>query len=181
MRFLQSKYSTYVLFIWFAFTGIWSGVMMQNAMKSLKKASRSADMLDLKPNGTSASVYHYLDRTGDEGRKVLVGIYQFEDFIFPMAYGPFLILAIAYFFFKSFPNKKYLCWLCIVPVLGVCFDYIENFSIIHIIESYPQQISTASILGKITLAKWITAGASGLLLIISLVFFITKRYFQKKS
>lgn len=181
MRLLDSKYFSYILFSWFVFTGIWSGVMMQNAMNKLVKASDSKDMLDLQPNGTSESVYHYLDRTGEAGRTVLKGIYTFEDFVFPMAYGPFLFLAIAYFFHKRFPNKKYLLWFSAFPVLGVCFDYVENFSIINIIDSYPQQISSAGMLGKITLMKWITAGASVLLLVVSFSLFVAKRHFQKKS
>lgn len=126
-------------------------------------------------------IYQYLDSAGENGRKELVSIYKFEDLIFPMIYGPFFFLAIVYYLRKSFPQKKYLLLLSLIPVLMVCFDYIENFSLIRIIKAYPNQIpSIATILGKITLTKWILGLISGILVLSSFSIFIRRKYFLKK-
>ncbi len=180
MRIVNSKYTKYILIFFFVFTGFWSSWMMRKAMFKLKTAAGTSQMLDLLPGVDSKKVYNYLDSAGNDGREVLVSIYQFEDFIFPMAYGPFLFLAILYFIGKSYPQKKSLLLLSLFPLLGVCVDYIENFSIISIIRSYPNRVSLADMIGSITLIKWILSGLSGAAMMGSFILFMVKRKTIKK-
>lgn len=180
MRIVDSKYTKYILLFFFVFTGFWSAWMMRKAMVNLQTSSGTSQMLDILPGANNNKVYSYLDSVGNEGRDVLVSIYQFEDFIFPMAYGPFLFLAILYFIGKTYPQKKGLLLLALLPVLGVCVDYIENFSIISIIRSYPNRISLASMIGNVTLVKWILSGLSGTAMIGSFILFMLNRKAIKK-
>ncbi len=175
MRFLDSKYIKPILLFSFAFTLVWSGWFMRRALDRLSKVTGSSEMVDTQPTSTPGKVYDYLDRCGEEGRDVLVSIYRFEDFIFPFAYGPFFFLGIVWFLRKGFPNRKYLLWLAVVPLLGVCFDYAENFSMIRIIGSFPEKITSASMVGVYTLLKWILLVPSTLLLGISFLLFLRNR------
>lgn len=175
MRIVNSKYTKYILLFFFALTIFWGSWIMRKAMVNLQTSSGTSQMLDLLPAADDNQVYSYLDSVGNDGRNVLVGIYQFEDFIFPMAYGPFLFLAILYFIGKAYPHNKGLLLLAILPILGVGVDYMENFSIISIIRSYPNKVSLAGMIGTITLVKWILAGSSGAAMIGSFVLFMVKR------
>lgn len=175
MRIINSTYTKYILLFLFIFTSFWSVWMMRKAMFKLQAASGTSQMLDILPGINKNKVYTYLDSVGNEGRDVLVSIYQFEDFIFPLAYGPFSFLAILYFLGKVYPHKKGLLLIALLSLLGVCLDYIENFSIISIIRSYPNKVALAGMIGNITLVKWILAGLSGAAVMGSFILFMVKR------
>ena len=53
---------------------------------------------------------------------------------FAIAYS----LMLAYFFRKIFRNPDKVYFLCIIPVLGGLFDYLENLGVIVMITAYPK-------------------------------------------
>ncbi len=182
MKILDSKYSRYILFLLFIFTLIWSVLIMPLALRKVAHATGSSTMLDTQPTSEPTGTYQYLERVGEEGRQVLLSIYQFEDFVFPIAYGSFFFFAIAYWLRKSFPDKRFLLLLSCIPLLMVYFDFAENFTIVRLINHYPNQLtSTAKTLGTYTLVKWILGLISGGIFIGSFLIFVVKKIQPSKK
>lgn len=180
MRFLDSKRSKWVILFFFILTGLWGGIVMTQASKKLKAASGSTDLLDIQPKESTADIYQYLEQVGSDGRAILKKIYHFHDFLFPLIYGGFYLLSIAYLIRRISKNKRWLLFL-IVPLLMVVFDYIENFSILKLINAYPEKlVGLAGMLSAITLMKWSLGIVAGIILITSLIIHLIRKYRKKR-
>jgi hypothetical protein len=164
MSSVSNKYLGIGVIVFFIFTVGWSLGMMLPSINKFAKANDSREMMDLSPKNSPAAVYEYMDKTTPEGREELKTIYSFEDFVFPMAYGPFILLTLLFFHKKAMGRKK-MFWICfVVPVVMVTCDYLENFSILQVIENYPNKIAVAERIGMFTSLKWAMGLSSALIL-----------------
>jgi hypothetical protein len=84
-------------------------------------------------------------------------------------------MAIAYFINQLSRNKKWML-LTLIPLIMVLADFIENFIIVQLINNFPNQNQgLASILGSITLIKWLLGIIAGLVLVTSILLVYIKK------
>lgn len=79
-----------------------------------------------------------LEKLGAEGRRVYLYNQIPVDLIYPFLFGITYCLLLAYLLNKLNRLKAEAFYLCILPLFAGLFDYLENFSIINMLVSYPQ-------------------------------------------
>jgi hypothetical protein len=181
MKILQSKYFAYLVLFSFALFLFWSFGPMKTIEKKLVNATGSKEMLDLKPAGSPDEVHGYVNKIGPSGRTVLKEMYTYQDFIYPICYGSFFTMALLFFISRVAPKNRKMLLLAVFPVLMMIADYVENSSILEIIEQPSSTTSAAFYLGTITTIKWILGVISILLLLILMSVFGYKKAFRKKT
>lgn len=165
----KGKYLKLAAILFFLLTVSWSLIIMRPAISKFAKANGNNEMMDVFPKTNAEKVYEYFSNTTPEGRSALKTIYTFQDFIYPMLYGPFIFFTLIYFLRKGYPGKNKV-WIGIVlPFLMVVFDYMENFNIVAVINAYPKRIPVANYIGFFTIIKWLTGLISATIVIISIL------------
>jgi len=176
-----NKYLGYGAVFFLIFTLFWSLCMMLPAISKFVKANGSKEMMDVSPKINSEEVYAYMNTTTPEGRIELKTIYRFQDFVSPMAYGPFILITLFFFHRRFLPGKKRFWAIILVPIVMVICDYCENFSILSVIESYPKKTPISDWIGIFTRLKWAMGICSALMFITILWIGTLKKKLKKEN
>lgn len=75
---------------------------------------------------------------GAEGRAIYQFVESRIDMIFPLIYGPLFFLLWAFFLKEILSKDSKLHYLSVLAGSTMVFDYVENFSILHLLRSYKQ-------------------------------------------
>ena len=138
-----------------------------------------AGVPDLSLYYSADTLYEWAEAYGEGGRRDY--IYSF-DLVWPLVYGFFLVTAITWLFSKAFPTGSIWRLANLVPLAGVLFDYIENFSVSLVMYRFPQETPVvASLAGIFTAIKWPLVGGSILLLLVGLIAAILTRFTNRPS
>jgi len=109
--------------------------------------------LDGRFSYTKAEVDKVFNDMGIEGRKVNQFVSGVVDMIYPLVYGLLFFLVLTKLT-NSFSNHK-IKLVCLVPMIAILFDYLENFGVLIMLNEYPEitknQVTINSIL---TSTKW---------------------------
>jgi hypothetical protein len=135
---------------------------------------QSLHVLDLRFAYNKAEVMNLFTKLGDEGRKTYMIIELTADLIYPIIYT-LLLVGLLFRFSKDsvFENIMYF------PFLILFFDYLENFNIVYMLNSYPEISSLHVDIGAFfTKLKWIMVFLSVLFVF---VLFGTQQYFRNKQ
>lgn len=119
--------------------------------------------------------YEILDALGEEGRaferKYIIPL----DFPFPLAYGFFYLITLTLLVTGTGVNIN-KPWL--VGIIGVCaalFDWLENFMIIRLLQSYPERLpGTVKLASIFTQMKSLFTMTSMFLIAVGLLVVIIK-------
>lgn len=114
-------------------------------------------ILDTQPGLSVAEVYELLGALTDS-QLARYRIMLIVDFLFPLAYAAFLIIAL-----RSIARRKPVTmWFCRIGVfaaiIAAVLDYAENTLILIVLQSLPATVSAAAALGRITIFKWSAVG-----------------------
>jgi len=109
-------------------------------------------ILDLRPTYTHKEVVTDFEKMQEEGRAIFQFIASKADMVYPIIYGLFAILLLAFFLKKIIvpgSNKIYFAFL---PIVLVITDYLENFNHLKLLNSYPD-IAKESVMTGATLTQ----------------------------
>lgn len=123
------------LFILFAFFTFYLFPEYQGRLD--KSAGEKVQSLDTRFSYTLNDVNTFFEKLGSEGRDIYSFVVGKIDMIYPVIYGLLFILLLAFLLKKVFPYKKKLILMALLPVLGMLFDYLENFNTLKLLEKYP--------------------------------------------
>ena len=161
--FVLSSLAVFIVFVVFVLPG-------QSAQAN--EAANGAETPDLSFTYSTSDLYEMADTYGEQGRADYVRARFTFDLVWPLVYGIFLVSAISWSFAKATPSESILRRANLAPVLGVVFDYLENFSTSIVMFRYPARTPIVDALATVfTPVKWIFVGASFVLLLIGLVLF----------
>ncbi|MCF8380005.1 MAG: hypothetical protein K9H49_10535 [Bacteroidales bacterium] len=141
--------------------------------------------LDLRSSYNCEEVVELFSKMGIEGRRnyqISAGI---VDMIYPVIYGPLLVLLLSKIIDHIFKRKSYLKYLALLPLLAMLFDYSENMHILKMLAEYPDiKESTAFRSSVFSGFKWYLVSLIMVLVIagtfISLVKFLIIKEKDKK-
>jgi hypothetical protein len=109
--------------------------------------SEGMKLLDMMPLGYDIEYVKSLFETlGEKGRDVYLSRQIPVDMIYPFLFGISYSLLIAFFLKKIDKLKSVLFFLCWLPIIAGIADYLENFGIILMLNSYPSIGSNSVIL-----------------------------------
>jgi hypothetical protein len=77
------------------------------------------------------------DKLGIEGRKVYRSAIGVVDMLFAVFYGPLFILVLAWLLKRLKGRNSNWILLSLFPLIGILFEYLENFNTLSLLDSYP--------------------------------------------
>jgi hypothetical protein len=158
--------------ILFVLTNIVYVFMLTVTIPAIMRYSHGIKILDMMPMGYDADYVNTLLNTlGEEGRQTYLVKQIPVDLIYPFLFGVSYCLVIAYFLNKI-GKLESLFYLCLLPVIGGFFDYLENVGIIALLNTYPD-LSTRliQVTNVFSIAKSTITTVYFILLIVVLIMF----------
>jgi len=142
----------------FLLTNLVYAFMILRTIPKVTAFSEGMRLLDMMPMGYDLDYINTLFETlGEEGRNVYLYNQIPVDMLYPFLFAISYSLLIAYFLKKIDKYNSALFHLCWLPIIAGIADYMENFGIILMLNSYPKLISSLTILTNIfTLVKSMT-------------------------
>lgn len=161
------KYSNWKTLVFFIVLYLSFGAyFLPKAEEKINEAAGSTvGIIDLtfgyKPERTLFMVAAY----GDAGREVYAKTETTLDILYPIVYTILFCIALG----LLYTDKKWW-WLNIFPFITLIFDFMENYCIVSLLHSFPEQsTSLASGVEIFKILKFVTFGASVLLVLTALV------------
>ncbi|MBK7939126.1 MAG: hypothetical protein IPJ82_19520 [Lewinellaceae bacterium] len=139
MRNLVQKNLSGKRILWlFVITNAVYSIMLLITIPYVMSFSQGMKLLDMMPTGYNHEyINSLLSALGEGGR----GAYLYRqipvDMIYPFLFGVSSCLVLAYFLDKLNKLNGALFYLCFIPLFSGFFDYGENFGIIAILKTYP--------------------------------------------
>ncbi len=134
-------------------------------------------LFDLMPTGYDPDYARtFLNTLGTEGRAVYLNCQIPVDLFYPLFSGIAYCLLMAWLFKKLHLSDKPVFYLCLIPLVAGLFDYLENFGIIIMINSYPRiqdiMVNTVNIF---SIMKSMLSALFFTILIVAFVVFLIKQ------
>lgn len=151
-------------------TNLLYGYMLLISIPKVLTFSGDMKIPDMMPTGYEPEyIFRLLGKLGEKGRNT----YLFEqipvDLFYPFFFGITYCLLIAYLLNKLKLLRAEPYYLCLLPLIGGFFDYMENFGIIHMLVDYPTiSISIIHTAAFFTVIKSLLSSISFILIIVLL-------------
>ncbi len=98
-----------------------------------------ANLLDNRTNGYSPeTAYEMVTAYGKQGIRYHLML-TMVDFFFPPTLAFFLLLAITYFYSRTFGSHRIIRLLVTLPVIYLASDYLENVGIVTMLLNFPSK------------------------------------------
>lgn len=148
------------------FVGFTATVLPQQAARA-NEYSGEAGSVDQRFFYSADEVYQIAEVYGEAGRGAYVRARMTFDVIWPLVYTFFLGTAISYIYYRVLLKKSPWLQVNLIPVGGMLFDFLENFSISIVMAVYPTRLTfLAGLTAVFTLVKWLLVyGSFGALLV----------------
>ncbi|MCZ2443282.1 MAG: hypothetical protein LC101_05870 [Flavobacteriales bacterium] len=175
--------SPWPLLIWFALYAIVAFYFMPIATNRITPYLEDRTIPDLEAGYDFDHIEELMDVMGLEGREAYRQMLLGVDLIYPVIYAMLLATGIVYFLTRTFPSIRLLWLMGIFPFFAMLADYVENFSMVQIISSFPDiNPHTVARASSATTLKWGFVFLSLVVLSISLLANLIKRFvFLKKN
>lgn len=170
--------SNVVLFIVMFFVFMVVADKNMQAIGSIEEKMGEVKLLDTRFFYDADTVYNVLENLGETGRNYYRELLLKTELIFPLVYRFFIIVTLC-FLFRWWVDKK-SSWnlICFIPLVDLLFDYMENFIVLIMLKQYPDlSVVLATLVGYITMIKYIFVYFAWFLILFSIVMIIGKLIF----
>lgn len=149
-QFIGRNISGKKVFSLFIITNVVYVLMLLVTIPKTMAFANGIKLLDIMPLGYD---YNYVNELfnalGEIGRKTYLTSQIPVDMFYPFLFGFSYCLVLGYFLKKLNKLKAPYLYLCLLPIIAGVFDYLENFGIIVMLNSYsnltPLLVSTTSV------------------------------------
>ena len=133
--------------------------------------------IDLLFGYTPQQLYRIMQEFGQVGRRAYALNHLTSDVIFPLVYAFLFSTAISYTFVRAFPPSSWLQYINLLPFGLLVVDFIENFSLVALLLTYPQKLTVlAGFAGAVTALKWVLSFLSVAASITGLAAMLFRKY-----
>lgn len=170
-KFIERHLSGKKVLALFILTNVVYIAMLTLTIPKTMNFSNGMDLLDMMPTGYNLNYVSELFSVLEEaGRRAYLTNQIPVDMVYPLLFGLSYCLLLAYFLKKLNKFVAPYSYLCLLPVLAGIADYLENFGIINLLNSYPDLTETAvRTTSTFSLIKSITTSAFFMVLILVLI------------
>jgi len=143
-------------------------------------AGEKVQLLDVYPNYTKEQVTELFTKIKAEGREIHQFVSGRIDMLYPLIYGPLLMLLISFLMLKLNPNnRRGLFFAFAVPFLLMLIDYYENFTILQMLDSFPTLDANVVARGsKLVSFKFLFVVINMGMVVFSVLFWILQYIFE---
>jgi hypothetical protein len=129
--------------------------------------SAGATTPDLSIYYSARDLYRWAEAYGPLGRQAYVRARLTFDVIWPLVYTFFLVTATSWLYRRAFAAGSAWQSANLVPLMGMLFDFLENFSTSMVMLRFPEPTQILdSLAGVFTMVKWALMSASLILLVV---------------
>lgn len=119
-------------------TNLLCGYMLLISIPKVLTFSGGMKIPDMMPTGYDPEyIFKLFEKLGEKGRDTYLYEQIPVDLFYPFFFGITYCLLIAYLLQRLQLLKSEPYYLCLLPLMGGFFDYMENFGIIHMLVDYP--------------------------------------------
>ena len=167
----------------FILTNLVYSFMLIFTIPKVMSFSDGKKILDMLPTGYNAEYVNSLFETlGEKGRDAYLFNQIPVDMVYPFLFGISSCLVLAFFLNKINKLNGTLIYLCLLPVFGGAFDYMENIGIITMLANYPDISNlSVSITNIFSILKSTFTTVYFIVLIITFVAVVIRFFKQKKK
>lgn len=159
-------------------TNIVYGYMLLVSIPKVIGFSGGMKIPDMMPIGYEPEyIFPLLAKLGEQGRAVYLYQQIPVDLCYPFLFGITYCLVLLYLLQKLKKMNRETVYLCLLPLMGGFFDYMENFGIIHMLNSYPAiSVSCIKISAFFTVFKSMLSIISFSVIIILMLMLVRRKY-----
>lgn len=110
---------------------------MRHVAKQVELISGGTAILDLNFYNSKEFMMQTLQELGQEGRDFYLSKFFIVDFFYPITYAAFYGFTILYVLEKLKNHSRLIKLLALIPVCGMCFDWMENVFIGSLLTIFP--------------------------------------------
>lgn len=137
-KFLERNSKGNKVLLLFISTNIVYLIMLLVTIPNTMEFANGMRLLDMMPSGYDMNYVHDLfGALGEMGRKTYLTNQLPLDMIYPGLFGITYCLLLGFFLRKLNKLNTPFTFLCLLPVIAGIADYVENFGIIIMLNSYP--------------------------------------------
>ena len=149
---------------------------MRQVAKQVAIISEGTGILDLNFYNSKEFMMQTLQELGQKGRDFYLTKFFIVDFFYPITYAAFYGFTILYVLEKLENHSKTIKLLALIPVCGMCFDWLENVSISSLLTTFPNDSTLLYLMATIsTILKFSFVYLAVVTIIILVVLVIIKR------
>ncbi len=138
ISFLQRISNGKVVLALFVVTNLVYGAILGYSIPLVLSFAPDSILFDMSPSGYSyGQAVQLLESLGQEGRNLYLMVQLPLDFIYPGLFAISYALMLTWLFKKLVTHNSKLFLLIFIPVLAGLFDYMENLSIIAMLNNFP--------------------------------------------
>jgi hypothetical protein len=142
-QFVQKHLGGKKIILLFAATNIIYAIMIAVTIPRVMSYGGGMKLFDMSPSGyTVEYAAALLTALGEQGRSAYLFNQLPLDMLYPFLFGVTYCLIFAYFLRLIGKLNSVYSYICLLPLAAGVFDYLENFSIIAMLTTYPH-ISSA--------------------------------------
>lgn len=142
----------------------------------LKQLSGGIGVIDSTFNYSADKVYTMIEAYGPQGRKIHIAL-EVVDFIFPLIYSLFFSLSVTLILRHMFPLNTFTQTICLLPLLIIVFEYVENIGVLAMLVSYPRRLEVLAVITNVaTLLKTLVTVYSLFAVLAGALSYFLKKY-----
>ena len=137
-KFIDKNSTGKKVLLLFILTNLVYAIMLIITIPMTMTFSNGMDLLDMMPAGyDSVYINTLFAALGENGRQVYLYRQLPVDMIYPFLFGVSYCLLTGYFLKRITKLSSAAFYLCFLPLIAGTADYLENFGIISMLNSYP--------------------------------------------
>jgi len=181
ITFLQRVSNGKAVLILFILTNLVYGMMLGYSIPLVLSFAPESILFDMSPTGYSyIQAIELLQSLGLEGRNAYLTVQIPLDFVYPAMFAVSYTLLITWILKQTFLRDSKLFLLAFFPVVAGLFDYLENVTIIAMLNGFPDiSENLVTIASSFTIAKSGFTTVFFVFLLIALVS-LAKKLFKEK-
>jgi len=155
-------------------------VIMPGVQWRMDLRSGGVEPLDLGFYYTAQEALERVEAFG-ETRLFYAVVQLTADLLYPLVYGFFLSVLLVTLYRRGFSVTSRVQMVAFLPLLSMVFDYLENFSIVYLLLTYPAQSPlvhpaqsqlAATYAGFFTMLKWFTLFLTLIAVLVGFIAFL---------
>lgn len=167
-KFYEKMKWKHIFLLLFVFLSMMS--FMRYTAQQVQMLSGGTGILDLNPPGSPQQIHQTIITLGNAARTYYLKTFLAVDNIYAITYATFYFLTILFLLHKNKIRKKGIYIISTFPIAGMCFDWLENLTLIFLLSNWETESPALNILFKASnTAKFVFVYSSLLFVILSIL------------
>lgn len=173
IKFAQKLNWKHMLLLFICFIGMMT--VMRYFASQVQVVSGGAGIIDLTFGNSVDNVWQTMEALGEDGRNYYLTRFLVIDCVYAMFYAAFYVCSILLLLQKNKVRRKGMYVISILPVIGMCFDWLENLSLAFMLTNWTAKTTALGIMFIVSnVMKFLFVYTSLLVVVLSLLYYLIR-------